>query len=131
MVKLAVGRWRYKLSSWSLRILPRYTMTPGPDPPAFLYLSYLFLNWFTLAEFITSSGSVFHTLTALLVKKCSLWEQFFVVCPESLLLWPLIPWAGPGAEIELHGAGGLINFAELMPFINLNSWIISPLILLY
>ena len=52
-------------------------------------LSNLFLNWFIVDEFKTSSANLFYGFTVLSVKKYFL-MSFEAFCFRSLSLWPLV-----------------------------------------
>ncbi|RNA38749.1 hypothetical protein BpHYR1_037103 [Brachionus plicatilis] len=91
--------------------------------------SRLFLNWFTVEALIAASARLFHSLMTRFVKKFSRWAQLVGAWTERRLLCPLIPWAGPGWESELQCGGGLTQSMLFKPFLNLNIWIMPPMVL--
>ncbi len=89
----------FKFLGWLSEAWVWICVIKGPPFPS----SYWFLNWFTDSALIVVSD----------LKKFSRCTQLVVRWPDSRLLCPLLPWAGPNCSSELQCWGGLINFVDV------------------
>ena len=106
-------------SRWSMR--KDDLVTPGLNYSNYFWTSHI-CSWIESQLKHWSLGKLFHSLTTLLEKKCSRCAHLLAICPEILLLCPLIPCAGPDCDNELHSVGDLTQFTLLKPFLILKSW---------